>query len=85
MVQSRPCRGTQVLQAKSWNFFDREVLLWLRDSGSDLTIIIELLELRLGVEPKAAALTAEKATATQVDAIRTAYVSMLQPMASQTR
>ena len=76
MVESRPRLGTQVMPVRSWNFFDREVLLWLRDSGPDLTIIIELLELRLGVEPKAAALAAEKATAAQVEAIRFAYASM---------
>jgi len=76
MVQSRPRLGTQVMPARSWNFFDREVLLWLRDSGPDLTIIIELLELRIGVEPKAAALAAEKASVAQVEAIRSAYASM---------
>jgi DNA-binding FadR family transcriptional regulator len=76
MVQSRPRRGTQVLPAKSWNFFDRDVLLWLKDSGPDLTIIIELLELRLGVEPRAAGLAAEKATTEQRAAIRSAYASM---------
>ena len=76
MVQSRPRLGTQVMPARSWNFFDREVLLWLRDSGPDLDVIIELLELRLGVEPKAAALAAEKASAAQVGAVRSAYASM---------
>ncbi len=76
MVQSRPRLGTQVMPARSWNFFDREVLLWLRDSGPDLTIIIELLELRLGVEPRAAALAAEKASKGQIEAIRSAYGSM---------
>jgi DNA-binding transcriptional MocR family regulator len=60
LVQSRPRRGTQVLPAKSWNFFDREVLSWLRDSGPQPGIIIELLELRLGVEPQAAALATIK-------------------------
>lgn len=76
MVESRPRRGTQVTSARIWNFFDRDVLFWLRDSGPDLTVIIELLELRLGVEPKAAALTAEKATPAQVATIQSAYASM---------
>jgi DNA-binding FadR family transcriptional regulator len=76
MVESRPRRGTQVTNARIWNFFDRDVLFWLRDSGPDLTVIIELLELRLGVEPKAAALTAEKASPAQIAAIRSAYACM---------
>jgi DNA-binding FadR family transcriptional regulator len=74
--QSRPRRGTQVLPAKSWNFFDREVLSWLRDSGPQPAIIIELLELRLGVEPQAAALATLKGTADQIMAVRTAYDDM---------
>jgi DNA-binding FadR family transcriptional regulator len=76
LVQSRPRRGTQVLPAKSWNFFDREVLSWLRDSGPQPAIIIELLELRLGVEPQAAALATLKGTADQIMAVRTAYDDM---------
>lgn len=76
LVQSRPRRGTQVLQAKSWNFFDREVLSWLRDSCPQPTVIIELLELRLGIEPQAAALAALKGTAEQITAVRTAYEEM---------
>ena len=76
LVQSRPRRGTQVLPAKSWNFFDREVLLWLRDSGPELAVIVELLELRLGVEPQAAALAARKGSPDQIAAVRAAYSSM---------
>jgi DNA-binding FadR family transcriptional regulator len=76
LVQSRPRRGTQVLPAKSWNFFDREVLSWLRDSGPQPAIIIELLELRLGVEPQAAALATLKGTADQINAVRIAYDDM---------
>lgn len=84
MVHSRPRRGTQVTPARAWNFFDRDVLLWLRDSGPDFTIIIELLELRLGVEPKAAALAAEKASPVHVAAIRAAYASMQAAARGQT-
>ncbi len=76
MVQSRPRRGTQVTPAKAWNFFDRDVLLWLRDSGPDFAVIIELLELRLGVESQAAALAAQKASPAHVAAIRLAYAGM---------
>ena len=76
LVQSRPRRGTQVLPAKSWNFFDREVLSWLRDSGPQPGIIIELLELRLGVEPQAAALATIKGSPDQIRAVRAAYDTM---------
>jgi DNA-binding FadR family transcriptional regulator len=76
LVQSRPKRGTQVLPAKGWNFFDRDVLLWLRESSPELGTIVELLELRLGVEPQAAALAASKGSPEQLQAIRTAYDGM---------
>jgi DNA-binding FadR family transcriptional regulator len=68
--------AVKMLAAKGWNFFDREVLSWLRDSGPQPAIIIELLELRLGVEPQAAALATLKGTADQIMAVRTAYDDM---------
>ncbi|WP_372353405.1 FadR/GntR family transcriptional regulator [Rhizobium sp. BT-175] len=40
LVESRPRRGTQVLPSSGWNFFDREVLGWLREGGPDPGIII---------------------------------------------
>jgi DNA-binding FadR family transcriptional regulator len=76
LVESRPRRGTQVLPAKTWNFFDREVLFWLRDGAPEHAIILELLELRLGVEPQAAALAARKGSADQIKAVGSAYASM---------
>jgi DNA-binding FadR family transcriptional regulator len=84
MVQTRPRRGSQVTPARNWNFFDQQVLLWLRDSGPDLTIIRELLELRLGVEPRAAALAAAKASPQQIAAIGSAYASMQQAAEGKT-
>jgi DNA-binding FadR family transcriptional regulator len=76
LVQSRPRRGTRVLPAKNWNFFDREVLSWLRESSPQPAIIIELLELRLGIEPQAAALAALKGTPKQITAVSAAYDAM---------
>ena len=76
LVQSRPRRGTQVLPAKSWDCFDREVLSWLRDSGPQRAIIIQLLELRLGVEPQAAALATFKGSAEEIKAVQIAYDDM---------
>ena len=84
MVQTRPRRGSQVTPARNWNFFDQQVLLWLRDSGPDLNTIRELLELRLGVEPRAAALAAGKASREQIAAIRSAYASMEQAAEGKT-
>jgi DNA-binding FadR family transcriptional regulator len=76
LVESRPRRGTQVLPARGWNFFDREVLIWLREGNPDPALIIELLQLRLGVEPQAAFLAAKTGTDQQISAVALAYEQM---------
>lgn len=77
LVESRPRRGTQVQPVKTWNFFDREVLVWLRESSPDIEVMIELLQLRLGVEPEAAYLAALTATEEQMQDIEKAYDQMV--------
>lgn len=78
LVDSRPGRGTQVLPSQGWNFFDRDVLTWLREGNPQPRIIIELLQLRIGVEPKAAELAAENGTDEQIAAIARAYDRMVE-------
>lgn len=77
LVESRPRRGTQVLPASGWNFFDREVLHWLREGNPDPAVIIELLQLRLGVEPQAAYLAASTGSDAQISTISKAYQQMV--------
>lgn len=76
LVESRPRRGTQVLPTGGWNFFDREVLEWLRHGYPNPDVIVELLQLRLGVEPQAAFIAASAATNKQIAAISDAYALM---------
>ncbi|MDB5550740.1 MAG: hypothetical protein JWL86_724 [Rhizobium sp.] len=76
LVDSRPGRGTQVLPSQGWNFFDRDVLMWLREGNTQPDIIVELLQLRIGVEPTAAELAAEKGTDEQIAMIARAYDQM---------
>jgi DNA-binding FadR family transcriptional regulator len=73
LVGSRPRRGTEVRPVSDWNLLDSDVLRWLRESPPDRRIVIELLELRLGFEPEAAALAARRADATQLARIGEAY------------
>lgn len=76
LVETRPRRGTQVLPYSEWNFLDRDVLSWLRvqDPGPDL--IIELLQLRLGVEPLAAELATTHGTEAEIAKIAAAFERM---------
>lgn len=76
LVESRPRRGTQVLPSSEWNFFDKDVLGWLKEGNPDPAIIVELLQLRLGIEPQAAHLAALKGSETQIAAITQAYDQM---------
>src|SRR5580692_1264683 len=73
LVSSRPRRGTEVRPVSDWNLFDSDVLRWLRESPPDRKIVIELLELRLGFEPEAAALAARRADSRHLAHIRDAY------------
>ena len=66
LVGSRPRRGTEVRPVSDWNLLDSDVLRWLRESPPDRRIVIELLELRLGFEPEAAALATRRADPTQL-------------------
>lgn len=76
LVESRPRRGTTVTPSSGWNFFDREVLLWLREGNPNPAIIVELLQLRLGVEPQAAGLAARHGSDSQLAAVAKAYENM---------
>lgn len=73
LVGSRPRRGTEVRPVADWNLLDSDVLRWLRESPPDRKIVIELLELRLGFEPEAAALAARRADPTHLARIKEAY------------
>jgi DNA-binding FadR family transcriptional regulator len=73
LVGSRPRRGTEVRPVSDWNLLDSDVLRWVRESPPDRRIVIELLELRLGFEPEAAALAARRADVTQLARIGEAY------------
>jgi DNA-binding FadR family transcriptional regulator len=78
LVESRPRRGTEVLPYAAWNLFDRDVLGWLREEDPDARLIVELLQLRIGVEPRAAKLAAEVGTDAEHAAIGAAYERMRQ-------
>jgi DNA-binding FadR family transcriptional regulator len=83
LVGSRPRRGTEVRPVSDWNLLDSDVLRWLRESPPDRNIVIELLELRLGFEPEAAALAARRADPAQIARIEEAYGFMQESAAGR--
>jgi DNA-binding FadR family transcriptional regulator len=54
--------GTVVRGRADWSMFDADVLAWHLDAGIDKRFLADLAEIRLAVEPRAAALAAERRT-----------------------
>jgi DNA-binding FadR family transcriptional regulator len=52
--------GTVVRERGAWNMFDADVLAWHLDGGIDKRFLGDLAEIRLAVEPRAAALAAAR-------------------------
>lgn len=65
LVQSRPKTGTRVLPRNSWNLIDPDVLAWQFAVGVEPGFFRDLNEVRDVIEPRAAELAAERATAAE--------------------
>jgi GntR family transcriptional regulator, galactonate operon transcriptional repressor len=76
LVDSRPRRGTTVLDKERWDIFDPDVLRWMASAAPDPAFMIALLEARKILEPAAARLAAMRASATQILAIDRAFQGM---------
>jgi DNA-binding FadR family transcriptional regulator len=76
LVESRPRTGTRVLPMERWNLLDSDVLSWFFASEPSPAIVDGLFELRMIVEPAAAALAARRRTDEQVGLMRRALETM---------
>ena len=72
-VQAKRRTGTRVLPKSAWSLMDRDVLGWLFQNADDLEFGRSLLQLRHIVEPEAAALAAEHASAADLADLERAY------------
>jgi len=70
LVSARPRQGTMVRPTVHWNLFDVDVLRWTLDRKFSIELLIHFNQLRLGIEPEAAALAARLHDAGQMRAIR---------------
>jgi DNA-binding FadR family transcriptional regulator len=66
LVEPKAKVGTRVLEKSSWNFFDPDVLGWRCDAGLDPEFITHLAEIRLALEPAAAAAAARHASSEDI-------------------
>jgi DNA-binding FadR family transcriptional regulator len=62
--------GTVVRERGAWNMFDADVLAWHLDAGIDRRFLNDLAEIRLAVEPRAAALAAARRSESDIAELR---------------
>jgi DNA-binding FadR family transcriptional regulator len=76
LLGSRPRLGTWVQPEDQWNLLDPDVLGWLLERNFSPALLIEFTEIRLAIEPGAAALAARVAGPAEKTAIRAAVARM---------
>lgn len=77
LVSVGPRHGTRVLPRRDWSLLDRDVLNWLvGDDKPDRKLLLAVQEVRLIIEPAAAALAAARATGKERQRIHAALAAM---------
>ena len=76
LLTARPRQGTMVQPTTSWNLFDPDVLRWLLERSFSLQLLRQFTELRIAIEPAAAALAARAASAEDVARISAGFARM---------
>jgi DNA-binding FadR family transcriptional regulator len=76
LVSARPRQGTVVQPASSWNLFDTDVLRWTLERKFSVELLRHFNQLRVAIEPEAAALAARYGDADDVRAIRSGLEQM---------
>jgi DNA-binding FadR family transcriptional regulator len=69
LLNARPRQGTWVQPEEHWNLLDPDILGWLLERKFSPALLIEFSEVRLAVEPAAAALAARVAGAAEKAAV----------------
>ncbi|ODN71668.1 FadR/GntR family transcriptional regulator [Methylobrevis pamukkalensis] len=70
LIAAKAKVGTRVRERAAWNMFDPDLLAWHLEAGIDKRFMRDLADIRLAVEPRTAALAAERRTEEMVVAIR---------------
>ncbi len=76
LLTARPRQGTIITPPAAWNWFDTDVLRWLLERKFSLSLLRQFTELRLSIEPGAAALSAEAASPAGIALIQAGYDRM---------
>lgn len=76
LVQARPRIGTRICNPVNWVLTDPMLLKWQMEAGPEKSFILELLELRIIIEPTGAGLAAQRATKEDIKKIEEALKQM---------
>ena len=76
LLTARPRQGTMVQPTSSWNLFDPDVLRWLLERSFSIDLLRQFTQLRVAIEPAAAALAAEAADEEDIALIAAGYARM---------
>ena len=76
LIETRQRAGTRVRASEDWNRLDSDILSWMGAIEPDLDFVKGLTEARQIIEPAAAELAAERATARNLATIEEAYEAM---------
>jgi DNA-binding FadR family transcriptional regulator len=77
LISSRPKQGIRVLPESNWNMFDTDVLRWILSSKPSLSLLKEFTQVRVALEPQAAALASVTASYAQLEDIDKALARMV--------
>ena len=77
LLSARPRHGTWVQPERDWNFLDPDVLRWLLERKLSFSLLAEFTQMRMAVEPYAAAMAAQVANRSDVAKIMTAINRMV--------
>jgi DNA-binding FadR family transcriptional regulator len=77
LLTARPRKGTSVRPGGDWNLFDPDVLRWLLERKFSLLLLRQFTDLRIAIEPAAAALAAAAADASGQETIAAGYARMV--------
>lgn len=77
LLSARPRQGTIVQPTTSWNLFDSDVLNWLLERKFSVELLRHFNQLRVAIEPEAAALAAAAASHAETAAIGAGLARMV--------
>jgi DNA-binding FadR family transcriptional regulator len=76
LLRSKAGVGTRVRHRSDWNMFDVDVLAWHLEAGVDGRFLRDLADIRLAIEPRAAALAAQRRPDAAIRTLRESLVRM---------